>query len=116
MSAGGSLPIRTLSQPHASFSMFANHAIPLLSGALWNLDSPASDLSQDRRTPYYPDLDTGTSLLHAWVDNLVRLPDLDTGTSLLYAWFTTYCTPALGRVMSDGFHSNRRMYRLSIVY
>jgi hypothetical protein len=52
-------------------SRITNHAIPLLSGALWKLDGPASDLSQDRRTPAYPDLDTGTSLLYAWVYDMV---------------------------------------------
>ena len=64
-----------------------DHAFPL---ELCQSGGAASDLSQDRRTPYYPDLDTGTSLLHTWVNDFARLPDWDTGTSLLYTWFTTW--------------------------
>lgn len=75
---------------------FANHAIPLLSGARRKLDSPASDLSQDRRTPYFPDLDTGTSLLHAWVNDFARLPDWVPKRRSCTPGLRHDCIPALG--------------------
>jgi hypothetical protein len=73
------------------------HAFPL---ELCQTGGFASDLSEDRRTPYYPDLETGTSLLHAWVDNLVRLVVVDLARPVWY--ISARQQTARGRLTNEG--------------